>query len=252
MGNLNIAVSTPLPALIDRARQALANARTSAEILEARDQAGIIYDMAKKSARLAKAKGAHDELIAAAYRTQADALEIEAGAKHRLADEYDAAQERGEVRGATNQHGAASNPEVASVTDIGLTHKDIHEARIIRDAEVAEPGIVRRTLDEKLNLGDEPTKAALREAVTGAAMRALRGGSSPSNKNPNYRPPSKAAAAWTHVYGTARAFVEWATDDNIALAIAGLNEREDSQVSNIRSVRECADLFIAIKGKINV
>jgi hypothetical protein len=31
-----------------------------------------------------------------------------------------------------------------------LTHKDIHEARIIRDAEAADPGIVRRALDEKL------------------------------------------------------------------------------------------------------
>ncbi len=32
-----------------------------------------------------------------AHRAQADALEIEAMAKRRLADEYDAAQERGEV-----------------------------------------------------------------------------------------------------------------------------------------------------------
>ena len=31
--------------------------------------------------------------IAAAHRAQADALEIEAGAKRRLADEYDAAQD---------------------------------------------------------------------------------------------------------------------------------------------------------------
>jgi hypothetical protein len=42
-------------------------------------------------------------LIAAAHRAQADALEIEAQAKRRLADEYDAAQDRGEVavRGST-------------------------------------------------------------------------------------------------------------------------------------------------------
>ena len=40
------------------------------------------------------------------------------------AGEYDATQERGEVRGASNQHIAASNPEVAGVADIGLTHKD--------------------------------------------------------------------------------------------------------------------------------
>lgn len=42
------------------------------------------------------ANTAHDELIAAANRVQAVALEIEAQAKRRLADEYDAAQDRGE------------------------------------------------------------------------------------------------------------------------------------------------------------
>jgi hypothetical protein len=35
---------------------------------------------------------------------------------------------------------------LATVEQIGLTHKDIYEGRLIRDAEVAEPGIVRRTL----------------------------------------------------------------------------------------------------------
>jgi hypothetical protein len=56
-----------------------------------------------------------------------------------LADEYDAAQERGEVAG----QGKPSKAEGLTTTaDIGLTHKDIHEARLIRDAEAAEPGIV--------------------------------------------------------------------------------------------------------------
>ena len=134
-----------LPSLIDRASTALQNARSSAEVLEARDLASVAYDAAKKAARLHKAKGAHDELIAAAHRAQADALEIEAGAKRRLADEYDAAQERGEIKSVGKPN--SSNPEeLVGVNDIGLTHKDIHEARLIRDAEVADPGIVRRTL----------------------------------------------------------------------------------------------------------
>jgi hypothetical protein len=38
--------------------------------------------------------------------------------------------------------------------------KLIHEARLIRDAEAAEPGIVRRALDERLEQGEEPMKAA--------------------------------------------------------------------------------------------
>ena len=89
--------------------------------------------MAKRAARLQKAKHAHDELIAATHRAQADALEIEALAKRRLADEYDAAQERGEVA-SNGQRGKKDVPIEniffpATVKDIGLTRKDIHEAR---------------------------------------------------------------------------------------------------------------------------
>jgi hypothetical protein len=152
-----------LPGLVQRAASQLASATSAAEVLEARDMAGVAYTAAKSAARLAKAKGAHDELIAKAHRAQADALEIEAMAKRRLADEYDAAQERGEVRA----HGErrVSEAETVGFADIGLTGKDIHEARQIRDAEEAEPGIVRQTLDAALEAGEEPTKAAVRRAV---------------------------------------------------------------------------------------
>lgn len=114
------------------------------------------------------------ELIAKAHRAQADALEIEAAAKRRLADEYDAAQERGEVAG----HGGGrnfkvpdGNVEPATAADIGLSRKEIHEARTIRDAEKSDPGVVRRTLNDRLDKGQEPTKAALREAVVETAKQ---------------------------------------------------------------------------------
>lgn len=130
----NLAVITKfdgtLVPLVDSAVAVLANARTYAEVLEARELAGMAYDAAKRAARLAKAKNAHDSLIAAAHRTQADALEIEAQAKRRLADEYDAAQERGEIRTqADNQ--AFSKAEKASGPKF-IPPKEIHEARIIR------------------------------------------------------------------------------------------------------------------------
>src|SRR5690606_37396050 len=86
-----------LPALLERASNALASARTSGEVLEARDLAAVAYDAAKSAGRIARAKKAHDDVIGAVYRAQADAALIEARAKIRLADEYDAAQERGEV-----------------------------------------------------------------------------------------------------------------------------------------------------------
>lgn len=161
-----------LPALVDRAVTALANARTSAEVLEARDIASIAYDAAKKAARLGKAKKAHDELIAAAYRAQADALAIESEAKRRLADEYDAAQERGEV--ALQHRPSKTEGLKLKVADIGLSHKVIYEAREVRDAEQTEPGIVRRVLDEAIEAGEEPTKAKVRRAVKSVAKRSKR------------------------------------------------------------------------------
>lgn len=66
--------------------------------------------------------------------------------KRRLADGSHAAQERGEVATRADQNLLPEQKKV-SVEEIGLTHKAIHEARIIRDAEAADPGIVRRVAD---------------------------------------------------------------------------------------------------------
>lgn len=159
-----IAHADTLPAMVRSAANKLAKAETAAEVLDARDHARLVYDAAKSTARLAKAKSAHDEVISAVYRAQADALAIESAAKRRLADEYDAAQERGEVR-AANTGRSVSALETPNFADIGLTGKDIHEARLIRDAEDADPGVVRRTLDSLLASGQEPTKAAVRQAI---------------------------------------------------------------------------------------
>jgi hypothetical protein len=56
-------------------------------------------------------------------------------AKRRLADEYDAAQARGEVSIGRPKSIPGENTFTATVSDIGLTSKDIFEARQIRDAE---------------------------------------------------------------------------------------------------------------------
>lgn len=156
-----------LRALVQRAASQLTGAENAAGYLDTIDSASLAYDASKRAARMLKAKGAHDEVVAAVRRSQADALEIEAMASRRLADEYDAAQERGEVAG----HGGARNFNVQptdvepTAADIGLTRQRIQEYREIRDAEVAEPGIVRRILDEAIEQGEEPTRTKLREAV---------------------------------------------------------------------------------------
>ena len=92
-------------------------------------------------------------------------MEIEAQAKRRLADEYDAAQERGEVQkpgGDRTSIVRAPDNAPAKVTDLGLTRQQVSEARQLRDAEAAAPGVIRRTLDARLADGQEPTKAAVR------------------------------------------------------------------------------------------
>jgi len=153
--------------MIRLAAAALASANSAAEILEAREIASVAYDVAKRAARLAKAKGALDEVVAKVHRAQADALEIEAAAKCRIADEYDAAQERGEVQtaGGDRVSNVPKQNNAPTTSDLGISRKDIHEAREIRDAEKAEPGIVRKALDDALEAGQEPTRAKVKRAT---------------------------------------------------------------------------------------
>lgn len=246
MNQLSVISAERLPALVRRAASQLANATNAAEVLDARDGASVVYDAAKKAARMAKAKGAHDTLIAAAHRAQADALEIEAAAKRRLADEYDAAQERGEIGKRGDFGGVTSRGEdTPTVSDIGLTHKAVHDARQFRDAEEADPGITRRTLDERLSQGQEPTKAALREAVVAAAMRGMRPQRAPDRRNPLYVPPTQGMAAWRHLTGACRSLAEWATDENLELIEHGRREDADKPFHDmeIRAVRDCAAII---------
>lgn len=170
MNDLSIIGADTLPNLIDRAAHALSSARSSAEVLEARDMARVAYDAAKSAGRMARAKAAHDEVIAAVYRAQADAAVIEARAKVRLADEYDEAQRRGEVAGhggadRGNQFANVEQRNVATAADLGLRRDEIHDARQLRDAEAADPGRIEAAAAALVARGEEPTKAALRREV---------------------------------------------------------------------------------------
>jgi len=173
MTDTAISARAPITAIIDRAAKALTSATTAAEVLEARDIATEAYDAAKRIARFVKAKEAHDEVIAAVYRAQADALLIESQAKARLADEYDAAQERGEVAAVGKPINVPGGNNKPTAEDIGLTRKQIHEARQIRDAEKAAPGIAEKALQDRLAKGEEPTRAALKRDI-GAVAKSKR------------------------------------------------------------------------------
>ncbi|MFP1645221.1 MULTISPECIES: hypothetical protein [Rhodobacterales] len=231
------AASENLPGLIDRAASMLASAKTAAEVLEAREAAGLAYDIAKRVARLKNAKATHDDLVAAAHRAQADALEIEAAAKRRLADEYDAAQARGEVASdGRPKTVVGGNGIPATSTDLGLRRDQIHEARRLRDAEAADPGIVRRTLDAKLERGEEPTRSAVRRAAEDRLQRSLdrlqRIHESVRRLEENRPPPltPEMRARQIAVFGTQE-------DRAICGRIDEIIERIDEQPSPLEAVR---------------
>jgi len=167
MNDMAIIPTDTLPALIDKATQALDSARSSAEVLEARDMARTAYDAAKSAGRMAKAKSAHDSIVTEVHRAQAHSLAIRARAEMRLAEEYDAAQERGEVVGSHDgaRKRVDSDNAIVTAADLGLRRDEIHEARSFRDAERDEPGLIQRAIDGMIERGEEPTRAALRREV---------------------------------------------------------------------------------------
>lgn len=163
----NIGPTETLPTLINRAVEALETARSSAEVLEARDLARVAYDAAKSAGRIAKAKQAHDTILSEVHRAQAHASYIRARAEMRLAEEYDAAQDRGEVAtdGKPKTVAQDNGFKPATAADLGLRRDEIHEARKLRDAERDNPGLIRRALDGMIERGEEPTRAALKREV---------------------------------------------------------------------------------------
>jgi uncharacterized protein YjiS (DUF1127 family) len=70
----------------------------------------------------------------------------------RLADEYDAAQQRGEVAGANDGRRRSQTERLPSAADIGLTRKQVHEATMFpvknKVATVADIGLTRKQVHE--------------------------------------------------------------------------------------------------------
>lgn len=152
-----------LPTLVDRAAQHLASAKTAAEVLEARELARGAFEAGRIAERLAKAKGAHDEIVSAVYRAQAEALVIEAHAKSRLADEYDAARKRGDVAGEGRPKTIQGEDSLPTAAALGINSREIHEGREIAAALEADPEAGRRALAKSFAGHEAPTRAALRQ-----------------------------------------------------------------------------------------
>jgi hypothetical protein len=199
MDDIIASPSATLPRLIEQAAAALAAATTAAEVLDAKDKADVAYTAAKTAARFATAKGAHDTIIAACHKAMGDALLIEKTAQCGLADEYDAAQERGDVQKPGGDRQSINVPDenndVPTVKDVGLTRKQVYEARAVRDAEKKHPGIVRKNIEDKLKTGREPTRADIKRAIAPAPASAPAQTHEPDNRSvlaPKPTPSQKA------------------------------------------------------------
>lgn len=156
--------ATSLPALVLRASRSLASATTAAEVLDAQGQADFAYDASKAMAKMARARGAHDEVTASAYRAEADALEIRAMASKLLAEKYEEAQERGEVArpgGVVGSTFRDRKGQLITLKDLGIAPSTMSRYRDIKNLEAEEPGFIRSSLNAIIERGDEPTKAAL-------------------------------------------------------------------------------------------
>lgn len=163
--------ASDIAAVVLRARGLL----DEGDVMAARLLAAGAYDQAKAAAGYAQRFGAAERLVGKARRLQGEALLIEAQAKVRLADEYDAAQAAGEVA----SRGRPKNvPEgnIITASDAGISRKEIHEARSLRDAERETPGIVERAIAARLEAGLEPSRASLRASIgTKSASKEDRG-----------------------------------------------------------------------------
>lgn len=134
------------------------------DVLAAKLLAGQAYKDAKSAAQLGERFGAAERLIRKAHQLQGDALLIETRAKMRLADEWDGAQERGEAA-KQGRKSNISDGNVFTLEQVGLTAKEIHEARKLRDAETKSPGIAAAAIAARLAQGLEPTKASLSASI---------------------------------------------------------------------------------------
>jgi hypothetical protein len=134
------------------------------DVMAARLLAAGAYDQAKAAAGYAERFRAGERLVEKARRLQADALLIEARAKVELADQWDSAQAAGQAA-SKGRPKNIPDEKIFTQAEAGLTAKEIHDARRLRDAERRQPGFVQRVIAARLTAGLEPSRANLRAAI---------------------------------------------------------------------------------------
>lgn len=134
-------------------------------------------------------------------------------------------------------------PELAKAVEEGKV--SVSAAASIVD----QPPEVQREVVAQPNV--KKAVSELRKSVLEAAKQGAAGGSEQANKNPHYQAPTKAAEAWTKLYGSCRALAEWASDENMLLALHGKAERTDDQAANVLAIQRASDALAKFLGNIN-
>jgi phage N-6-adenine-methyltransferase len=171
-----------LPALIDRARTRLAEARTSAEVLEARAAAKAALEYAR--------------VTKATKKAQADCFLIIKYAEMRVVEEVRAAQQRGELarhggvrksaikprtsgldrtacKSGISPRGSGTDP--ATLDEIGISSQRFAEWSEVYDA--GGTAIIKDAIQTALDEGRAPTNADIHRAVCPqGTARAVKGG----------------------------------------------------------------------------
>lgn len=139
-----------IPSLIDRASKRLSEAKTSAEVLEAKAAAELALHYAK--------------VTKAANESHADCLRIITRAEIRMANEVDRGQAAGEVakRGGDRQSNVPASDNGAKLSELGISRQRVNEWRKVSEAGEEK---VEQAISEALADGRAPTKADVHRAA---------------------------------------------------------------------------------------
>ncbi|HEX5934222.1 MAG TPA: hypothetical protein VFY63_08650 [Pseudorhizobium sp.] len=163
--------TTSLAAKLSQAQHLFA----AGDMQKALVMSGAAYDEAKAAQGFAKRMKAGEEVIARVGAMIDEALEIESYALVALANEFDQAQAAGVVASRGRPKKVASE-DLFRLEDIGLDKRRILHARKLRDAELKEPGVIRKRIALTRAEGGMPSRNNLRAAVgTASASKEERG-----------------------------------------------------------------------------
>ena len=163
--------ASDLVATIDRARKVFADGDLKAAAL----LSAKAYDEAANIVSYAKRVVASEALLGKARQMQGDALLIEVRVKTAIANMVDAGQAAGDIA-TKGKKSNVQGSDISTLDDLGLDRRRLSEMRVLRDAEMREPGIAERAIKARLEQGLDPTRANLRVSIgTKSASKEDRG-----------------------------------------------------------------------------